>query len=159
MSVRFRLSVSRLFDRVSVSVDLVSVCDRVEITQYVLVVLRDSLRSVKLYFEVLHARRATSLSPPPSCLCCARSLFSHAARAARSQPSIPSLHCPPVPRKNSERQHCTSWKCTSMPSASPACSARTQSSATMFITRYQICTSDGEVNVRSHRGGGFSFRR
>ena len=33
MSVRFRLSVSRLFDRVSVSVDLVSVCDRVEITK------------------------------------------------------------------------------------------------------------------------------
>ena len=33
MSVRFRLSVSRLFDRVSVSVDLVSVCDRVEITR------------------------------------------------------------------------------------------------------------------------------
>ena len=34
MSVRFRLSVSRLFDRVSVSVDLVSVCDRVEISDY-----------------------------------------------------------------------------------------------------------------------------
>ena len=34
MSVRFRLSVSRLFDRVSVSVDLVSVCDRVEILYY-----------------------------------------------------------------------------------------------------------------------------
>ena len=36
MSVRFRLSVSRLFDRVSVSVDLVSVCDRVEIQGTVL---------------------------------------------------------------------------------------------------------------------------
>ena len=42
MSVRFRLSVSRLFDRVSVSVDLVSVCDRVEMITLVTVTVQST---------------------------------------------------------------------------------------------------------------------
>ena len=66
MSVRFRLSVSRLFDRVSVSVDLVSVCDRVEIeVDFVIPTVRRQFAHTSLYRELRPERGRGKLTKPP----------------------------------------------------------------------------------------------
>ena len=101
MSVRFRLSVSRLFDRVSVSVDLVSVCDRVEITKEISTrsLLYGTVRTV-LYCRALELYCTNRPGPPTrppfaNGLCERRGLYAGRPAAPETQAGFSVIRLKP----------------------------------------------------------------